>query len=77
MEIVATQDAVRDPSKQMVKADVYDAVPLKGQWSEYLLSKDDTWLEGHFGVVYGRHPLVDRGVGFEVVHLPSSFQPSH
>jgi hypothetical protein len=58
MEIVATQAEVTDESKQMAMAAVGAAEPSQGKWSEYLRSCEMTWLEGHFGIVYGRYPLL-------------------
>jgi hypothetical protein len=47
---------------QMAMAAVGDAEPSKGKWSEYLKMRvmlKETWLEAHFGIVYGRHPLLN------------------
>jgi hypothetical protein len=59
MEIVATQAEVKDKSKQMVKAQAGDAEPTEGRWSAYLRSLEVSWLEGHAGIKYGRHPLLN------------------
>jgi hypothetical protein len=80
MEIVDTQDAVRDPSKQMVKANVCDAVrtverPVVRVSAER--SKDETYLAGRAFRCCIRATPAGEGAGFEVVHLPFSFQPSH
>jgi hypothetical protein len=58
MEIVSTQAEVKDAKKQVVLAEGGDVVPPEGQWSAYLKSLDMSWLEAHFGIVYGRHPLL-------------------
>jgi hypothetical protein len=59
MEIVATQAEVRDKSKQIVKAQVGDAEPTEGRRSEHQRSLEETWLEAHAGIKYGRHPLLN------------------
>jgi hypothetical protein len=58
MEIVATAADVKDPAKQMVKAQAGDEEPTKKDWSEYLLKLKHTWLVAHFGIKYGHYPLL-------------------
>jgi hypothetical protein len=42
MEIVPTQADVKDPSKQMAMAQVGDAEPAKGSWSDRLVALEET-----------------------------------
>jgi hypothetical protein len=83
MQIVATKEEVKDPSRQTVKAQAGDAEPARGEWSQHLVNRKVTWLAGHYGIVYGRHPLNysraftctgDRAA--EVVYLPSPLHPT-
>jgi hypothetical protein len=58
MEIVATPADVKDPTKQMCKAQTGDEEPPTKAWSPHLKSLKVTWLVGHFGIKYGHHPLL-------------------
>jgi hypothetical protein len=59
MKIVETAADVKDPAKEMVKAQPGDEEPTIGDWSEFLKGKGKvTWLVGHFGIKYGHYPLL-------------------
>ena len=59
MTIVATQEEVKDPEKQMLRAEPGDSEPkLKGAWGKAMKAKKLTWLLAHFGIKYGHFPLL-------------------
>jgi hypothetical protein len=45
MEIVATAADVKDPAKQVIRAQAGDDQPTKQDWSEYLRKLKITWLQ--------------------------------
>ena len=43
-------------------AEAGDSEPPESQWSDYLLDLGVSWLEAHFGIIYGHHPLINIAV---------------
>jgi hypothetical protein len=43
----------------MVMVAAGDAEPTKANWSDYLVILEKTWPDAHFGIKYGRSPLLE------------------